>query len=146
MQNEKFRKLRDDVTRDFIQIKHEAETFDVNSKDSDKLQSLLQRIEKLNANINDHQRLLPEHDFQVGLTFKANKWPDINVPLLGDITYDSIYKIDIKSKIESFNNEYQHMDFEFGSLMAENPVSKNIGIISKNKFLVLYEKIYGKVS
>lgn len=146
VQNEKFKVFQDDVVSEFKQIRSDVERLDFQKKDSEAFRNLLQRIEKLNATINDNQRLLPETDLKVGLAFKANKWPDINVPMLGDITYDSIYKIDIKSKIESFNNDYQHFKFEFGSLIDENPVSKNIGIISKNKFLVLYEKILGKVS
>lgn len=144
--NQNFENLRRDVNTEFERVKNEMSTMDARTCDPERMRYVLQKLEKLNATINDHQRMLPDPEFKVGLSFAANAHPLINVPFIGDITYDSIYKIDVKSKIDCFNNDYQHRVFDFSGLIGEHPVSKNIGLVSKNKFLVIYEKILGKVT
>ncbi len=72
--------------------------------------------------------------------------PKITMPFIGDICYDSVYKTNIISKINNFNNSFQHRLVDFNQFITDiNPINKSIDLIAKNKALVVYEKIYGKV-
>lgn len=144
-QNRQFETFKNDMNTVFTGINRDFARLNPHTCDVQRLRNLLQRMEKLNACINDHQKLLPETDPKIGLAFIRNQHPFIDVPFIGDITYESIYKIDVKSKIDYFNNNYQQRVFDFSRLIGDDPLTKNIGIISKNKFLILHEKIIGKV-
>ena len=49
------------------------------------------------------------------------------------------------SKIKNFNNKFQHRIIDLSSSIIENPISKYFKLISKNKVLLIYEKLFGKV-
>lgn len=68
------------------------------------------------------------------------------MPFIGDISYDSVYKVNMISKINHFNNNFQHRTINMDEIVSEiQPIQKSIDLISKNKFLFLYQKIYGRV-
>jgi hypothetical protein len=68
------------------------------------------------------------------------------MPFIGDICYNCLYKVDATKKIMNFNNSFQHRTVDFNDIVTElNPINHSIDLISKNKVLLLYEKIYGKV-
>lgn len=142
--NAKFLTLQRDINQTYETIVNEISRLDANKCDISRLRGLMTRLELINTKINDHQRDFPERDPKIGLVFVKNN-SLIDVPFIGDILYESIYKIDIVSKINSFNNEYQYREFDFSSLIGHSPLARHIGIISKNKFLLLTEKIVGKV-
>ena len=145
LQNPQFETFKNDMNTTFTSIARDCSRLNPQTCDVDRLRNVLQRMEKLNACINDHQKIMPDNDPKIGLAFVRNQNPFIDVPFIGDISYESIHKIDVKSKIEYFNNNYQQRLFDFSQHIGQDPLTKHIGIISKNKFLILHERIIGKV-
>lgn len=81
----------------------------------------------------------------VNLVFTKNE-TDIQIPFIGDITYDSIYRVDMFTKLSCLNNVIHQRTIKLDNLIDKCILNKFIGLISKNKALVLYEKVFGKVT
>lgn len=81
----------------------------------------------------------------VNLVFTRNE-TDIQIPFIGDISYDSIYKVDMFTKLSCLNNVIHQRTIKLDNLIEKCILVKFIGLISKNKTLVLFEKVFGKVT
>ncbi|CAF1067979.1 unnamed protein product [Brachionus calyciflorus] len=113
---------------------------------NDEYRCLIERISSLNTKINDsNNRLIPDLNSTVNILFsKSDQF--IHIPFIGDITYESVSKIDMVAKISHLNNYNQQRLINLDHLMDTFLLAKFIGLISKNKILILYEKVYGKVT
>lgn len=146
--NKLFEKTKHEINKAYVRVMEEFNSINNENSNVDspnRLRILFEKIEILNAKINDQNIwLIPDPNPSVGLMFNRNEQP-IQIPFIGDISYDSVYKIDMIAKITFFNNTLQQRSINVSSLIIENPISKHIGLISKNKVLVLFEKFFGKV-
>ncbi|RNA24103.1 hypothetical protein BpHYR1_008928 [Brachionus plicatilis] len=106
---------------------------------------LIEKIELLVSKLNDACGwLIPDPSPSIGIVFTKNN-ADIQIPFIGDITYDSVNKVDIVAKISYLNNMVQQRVYKIDHIIEDHLFQKHITLISKNKLLVLYEKVYGKV-
>lgn len=106
---------------------------------------LIEKTELLVSKLNDACTwLIPDPSPSIGIVFTKNN-ADIQIPFIGDITYDSVNKVDIVAKISYLNNIVQQRIYKIDHIIEDHLFQKHITLISKNKLLVLYEKVYGKV-
>ena len=106
---------------------------------------LIENIELLSSKLNDTCFwLIPDPNPSIGIVFTKNN-ADIKIPFIGDISYDSVNKVDIVTKISYLNNIVQQRVYKIDHVLEDHLFQKFITLISKNKLLVLYEKVYGKV-
>ena len=116
---------------------------DNHNDDEKRTRNLIEKLELLNTKIDDNQKLIPSQCGS-GISFsKGNEY--VSIPSIGDINYDSVFKIDMITKINNFNNSFQHRLFDLTSFLEKNAIQGHFSLISKNKIFLLYEKIYGKV-
>lgn len=114
------------------------------SEKSNKNKNLSENIDILNSKINEYCFWTMPNPV-VNLVFTKNE-PNIQVPFIGDISYDSVYKIDILTKLSCLNNTVQQRLIKLDHLIEKSILVKFIGLISKNKVLILYDKVFGKVT
>ena len=111
--------------------------------DDNQARHLIERLESLNTKIDDNQKLIPTQNGG-GIHFERGD-ELVKLPSIGDINYDSLFKIDIISKIKTFNNSFQHRLFDLNVFIDKSAIASHFGLISKNKLFLLFEKIFGKV-
>lgn len=140
--NENVIEFNREINTLYTMITYEAENLDPD--DDRQVRALVERLEYLNGKINDNLKLIPAR-VETGIKFTKNPTIGIKIPYIGDINYDSIYKIDVISKIKNFNNSFQQRVIDLNKVIEKDPITKHIGMISKNKIFVIFEKIYGKV-
>lgn len=132
--------------RNSIKTRFEAirDKLEENSKgDVKKLRSIIEELDALNSKLDDNKKLIP-NEIGEGIVF-APSTQEIDIPLIGDLNYNPAYKLDLINKLENINNNFQHRLFDLNHAMHPNPICKSFCLLSKNKALVIYEKLFGKV-
>ena len=130
-----------------------------NNKSEDTMRSLVEKLSALNSRIDDNRKYIPA-DLCAGITFtKAtttttsdNKSAPATAAvvidtLIGDINYECVYKSDMLGKIRNLNNKFQHRCIELAPVLAADlpTISKEVAVLSKNKLLLIYQKLFGKI-
>lgn len=146
--NKQFEKSKNEINLAYNLIKDEYDRLKEAKSPQEynnMIRNLTEKIEILNTQIADQNTwMMPDPNPSIGIKFLRNNFT-FQIPYIGDITYDSVYKIDMISKISFFNNSFQQRLIYLDHLIEANSSLKFIGLISKNKILVLYEKVFGKV-
>ncbi|CAF0842879.1 unnamed protein product [Brachionus calyciflorus] len=144
--NDKFEKHKKAINISYEIIMENLAHFNSKENKSDEdIRKLIESIELTNTRINDSNMwLIPNPNPSIGIIFSKNE-QNIQIPFIGDLSYESVYKVDMVAKISYLNNSAQQRMMSVDHLFEKNLTAKYIGLISKNKILIVYEKIYGKV-
>ena len=136
--NENVKRLKKEVNDEYQIILN-----DLNKTDVD-IPSMLEKLELLNIKLDDNSKYIVRKTTN-GLEFTKNELPQINTTFIGDIEYDSEYRIDTLTKIIHLNNALMVEKFDFSYLITGPLINKAIALLSRNKIFFLDEKLYGKV-
>jgi hypothetical protein len=109
-----------------------------------RLKELNDQLKVMIAQLNQISHLIP---LEPKKSVSFNKWHNqINSLLIGEIDYDSNYKIDIRTKIDEINNEFHVYKLSFARLFHGTArVPNAIHLVSKRKALFIYEQNVSRV-
>ncbi|RNA23892.1 hypothetical protein BpHYR1_051363 [Brachionus plicatilis] len=144
--NQNFEKNKNILNETYEKILQEFnEVYSENPGENEKIKKLLtEKIDILSTKVNECCLWVMPNQV-VNLVFTKNE-PVIRVPFIGDISYDSVYKTDILNKLSCLNNTILQRLIKLDHLVEKCILVKHIALISKNNVLILYEKVFGKVT
>jgi hypothetical protein len=151
--NETAVQFKHELNRSFQSLVHEMSNHGEKLYASeDTMRTLVEKLSALNSRIDDNRKhIYSPSDLNTGITFTKpvdNKSATTNIidTFIGDINYDCVYKSDMVGKIRNLNNKFQHRSIHLSKLIGDvEPISKEVAVISKNKLLLIYEKLFGKI-
>ena len=136
--NEIVKRLKKEINDEYQIILNTLDKPDAN------IPTILENLELLNIKLDDNSKYIVNKTTN-GLEFTKNELPPINTTFIGDIEYDSEYRIDTLTKILHLNNALMVDKFDYSYLITGPLINKAIALLSRNKIFFLDEKLYGKV-
>lgn len=106
--------------------------------------ALLEKIQQLSTMIDDNPKLsapiLPDNIVKF-----SKSDTHLELPVIGEIFYDNSYRLDIVNQVKNLNDQFKMVFVDLNKVFKESGVTKSVTLISKNKILYIYEKMYGRI-
>ena len=114
---------------------------------NEQIKSLFERIEALNANIEENRcKLVPARIEHAPLRFTKSERL-LELPLIGEINMEATFRFDTITQIRQLNDNFKMSLYDLSgeALFTAPCVTSFMALIAKNKILFLHEKMHGRI-